>query len=322
VIVSARFQRAYDSVKPRYEALQKWCDEILGAVAEHHNGTFASRVKDCESLYAKVELGGFHKPFEEITDLYAATVALPTTLAIAELCDGLESDFLEVSRKTNRSDSPHEFVYDDLHLTLQLRDKPLLSDKGLLGLNFELQIKTLLQYAWTKATHETIYKPRIVLWQADRVGAEAKAALELVDSLLADISSAAKLQVVKENEQYDQLRAIIVLLEKSWAPENLPVDLRRYATIVANYLRLARLSPDDLAAKVETPNGKALAAAFSLSPAQAVLALLIKDMSDDQVKQFARRARKAEIRFLVTAELLALAPDTERLPNSRRMVIA
>jgi ppGpp synthetase/RelA/SpoT-type nucleotidyltranferase len=321
MILSVEFQKAYSEAMERFRQLKSRCDPLLKGIADSCGGLFASRLKDAESLYSKVEEGHHKNAFSEIPDIYAATIALPVVSDIAKVCQRVLVDFEEIDRRSDRSRKPEEFIYDDLHLVVRLRESNLIADKSLLNLRFELQIKSLLQFAWSKATHETIYKGEDISWRADRLAAEARATLELIDCLLDDVSSAALLQVEKENEDYVRRQRIVKLLTQCWTPEQLPQNLRRCAQTIDNYLKLAAITAEDLTALLSTGEGAKLLTATSLTPAQAVLGALLRSMTEDEIQGLCRKAIRHRIRFLVTPEMRQLIPDVEKLPASVRVAL-
>jgi len=321
VILSTQFQKSYSEALERFQELRDRCDPLLKSIADSHSGLFASRLKDAESLYSKIEQGYHRNPFSEIPDIYAATIALPVISDIPKVCERVLVDFEEIERRSDRSRKPEEFTYDDLHLVVRLRESNLIADKSLLNLRFELQIKSLLQFAWSKATHETIYKANDISWQADRLAAEARATLELIDSLLDDVSSAAELQLEKENEDYVRQQSIVALLVRCWSPEQLPKNLRRCAQTIDNYLKLAAVTLEDLTALLSKGEGAKFLTATSLTPAQAVFGALLHSMTEDEIQGLCRKATRHRVRFLVTPEMRELIPDVEKLASSVRVVL-
>ena len=316
MITSAEFDKAYSAAIVQFSELRERCDPRLRAVAEREGGMFSSRIKSPESVYSKLETGRFRQPFIEMWDIYAATIALPIVSRIENVCEGLGEDFEEVDRRSDRSSRPVEFVYDDLHLILRLRPTNLIPSQYLFRLRFELQVKSLLQFAWSKATHETIYKAKEVSWQQDRLAAEARAGLELIDSLLADVSRAAVLQLEKENADYVRQQALVSLLVGLWSQERLPEDLRRCAGTIDVLLRLALSDSTKLIGLLGREPGKSYVTAVSLTPVQAVLAALIDAMTEDELAAFAARAKRRGVRFFVSSEMKTLALRSQLLPES------
>ena len=319
MILSAAFEQEYSSRIVRFRDLREVCDPILESIAHQLHGSYGSRIKDPESLYSKIETGRFRRPYSDITDIYAATVALPVVSDIPKACERVLVDFEELERRTDRSNSPLVFAYDDLHLTVRLRRDNPVASRALKRIKFELQIKSLLQYAWTKATHETIYKGPEVSWQRDRLAAEARATLELIDSLLHDVSVAAGLQLEIDNPDYVRKRSIVSLLVELWRPEQRPLNLKRCAETIDAYLRLAEINPDDLQQLLSTGEGRRYISAVSLTPAQCVLATIIDSLDDAALKTFCRKARG--VRFVVTREMQSLVRGVTRLPASRILTV-
>ena len=320
MILSSVFQERYAATRDAFERLEKECVPLLTKAAREFDGVFEGRHKEAESLFSKIEEGSYEHPFAEITDIYAATIALPDVSRIPHIRARVWDDFEELDSKWHRSSNPFEFIYDDLHLIIRLKPNVQILDKSLSDLKFELQIKSLLQFAWTKATHG-IYKSRDVSWQRDGLAAEARAMLELLDGLLADVSRAASFQHERENADYARRRQIVALLATNWSSEQRPSDLRRCAVTIDNLLRLAKKSVDDLKGLMVGGVGQKYALARSLTPVQAVLVSLLTSMRPAQRNEFYDRAREQEIRFLVTQEMLGLVPRLEDVPMEVRVVM-
>ena len=51
---------------------------------------------------------------------------------------------------------------------------------------FEVQIKTILQHAWSIATHDLIYKTDTVSWPKERIAFQVKAMLEHAEIAIAE----------------------------------------------------------------------------------------------------------------------------------------
>ncbi|MBI5284499.1 MAG: RelA/SpoT domain-containing protein [Chloroflexi bacterium] len=303
----------------RYSRLQMECRQRLDPVARRHDGFFLDRLKSKESVFSKVESGQFARPFDEITDLYGATIAVPTMADVESVSVEVLEDFAEISRRTARGNEPREFIYDDLHLVLEVRDSGLLADKTVLALPFELQIKSMLQFAWTKVTHDTIYKGDEISWASDRFAAEAKASLELLDNLFTNVPTTSALHSEKENEDYTNKKTILDLAKERWPRESLPTDLRRTAFTIDEYRHLAAWSLEETLDAVRAPTADALTSAESLTPVQAFLAILCGKLTPAERIAFFEKVRAKGRVVHVTDEMEALAPVLKEVPADLRV---
>ena len=320
MILSPNFEKNYSEAIARFEELKSLCNPLLESRADEYHGSFGSRIKAAESLYSKIETGRYRRPFS-VTDIYAATIALPVVSDIPKACERLLVDFEIVDRPIDRSDLPEVFVYDDLHLIVRLRRDNPIAPKSLSQLKFELQIKSLLQFAWSRATHETIYKAPEVSWQRDRLAAEARATLEVIDSLLDNVKEASALQAERDTAYYIRLKSILCILVTYWSPEQLPADLRRCAKTVDSYLQLADMTPGQLTTLLTAGDGAKYVSAMTLTPAQSVLATIIDSLDDKRLQTFCNKAKRAGIRFVITQEMQELVVSVGRLPEVSKLPV-
>jgi ppGpp synthetase/RelA/SpoT-type nucleotidyltranferase len=315
------FNDAFLSWRERYARLKVECESRLDPIAKQHDGFFVDRVKSRDSVFSKVESGQFSRPFEQITDLYGATIAVPTLQDVDTVCaEVLESGFTEVSRKTARGNAPKEFIYDDLHLVLLIEDSGLLADKAVLGLQFELQIKSMLQFAWTKVTHDTVYKGDDISWTSDRFAAEAKASLELLDSLFTNVPTTSALHLAKENAEYSDKKAILDLLRERWPARSLPRVLRRAAFTIDEYRLAAAWTVETTQTVLREPAIENFLGAESLTPVQGFLAILCTKLDAAQRSAFFDAVRARQALFHVTDEMELLAPELKEIPADLRVV--
>jgi len=151
---------------------------------------YEERLKKVQSFAQKLETGRFDPGALE--DFFACTVVVPTLadVAVAEtlLCDTFDqqsrrpkSDWAAVSR-------PTEFLFDHLRLYMRLRPAVGLDPQPVHSITFEVQVKTFLQHAWSIATHDLTYKSSTLSWGKERIAAQAKAALEVVEVSIAEAS--------------------------------------------------------------------------------------------------------------------------------------
>jgi ppGpp synthetase/RelA/SpoT-type nucleotidyltranferase len=157
-MIPTQLSASYVTIAHNLRALKERVDSILRAFAEEQDGQYSSRVKPINSVFEKAVLGNYRQ-LDEFEDLLAATVILPTTPIGSQLtsfAQSLSGHFTVKEVRSSRTRRPAEFIYDDLHYILQLKDSPLLLNKSLLTFTFELQVKSYLQHGWAKATHNTI----------------------------------------------------------------------------------------------------------------------------------------------------------------------
>ena len=181
-------------------------------------------------------------------DFFGCTIIVPTLSQIdtAELLLGELFDVVERRPPNSRETHKHasDFTFDDLRL--YVRQKP--SERrltGLEGILFEVQIKTVLQYAWGIATHELIYKTDEVSWPKQRIAFQVKAMLEHAELAIAEaeqLSSAPG--VSKQDRRTIEVLKIIEQVKLVWRGDSLPTNLKRLAESISGVLAAGDISID------------------------------------------------------------------------------
>ncbi|MGD0076622.1 MAG: hypothetical protein ABSD31_20175 [Candidatus Binataceae bacterium] len=145
----------------KYERLAAEVRETLKPKVEDNDWFFISRLKELESFALKVETGRVPDP-SNMEDFFACTIVVPTVLKIDD-AEGLVRSLYDFHGRRPPDDAATQkasssFAFDDLRLYVKRRTLASGKDQELDGLIFEVQIKTILQHAWSTATHDLIYK--------------------------------------------------------------------------------------------------------------------------------------------------------------------
>ena len=273
-----------------------------------------ARIKPKESLMAKIEKEGCKNPVDEIEDLVACRLKIKSNSNINEILEKIEGVF-NIEKRNIRNYRPNEFIYDDIQLILSFKDNPLISNKGILGKKFELQIRTGLQDALAEVIRSEIYKTDILMWQKERTASELRANLELVDVILSEFPTMSSIQEEKDYKPFQQRNEIIKLLKNVWSTEKLPNDLRRASIIIEDYLRLGGANIEDLSYWIKDKHTK-IVDAVSITPCQIILIILFLEKEaflDNVIKQ--RRC------LLITDEMIDICPELNKIDSSCRVNI-
>jgi len=149
---------------------------------------FEDRIKTLESVAEKIETGRYEK-WTEIDDLYACTIIIPLVSDEEEVLSFLNQRFerIKLTRKGGIQKPPDVFRFDSTRFIGRLK-KPVGLDSGVSSnvyqLLFEIQIKTVFDFAWTKTTHALTYKSGKMDWRRLRLAAQIKATVEQLDMLI------------------------------------------------------------------------------------------------------------------------------------------
>lgn len=173
----------YNNSLPYYTILKEDVDQTLINFCSKNDYLYMSRIKKINSLAEKVESGRYSS-WEEIDDIFACSIIIPTLSledsVVSELIRYFSFHEKKMRGETNKS--PLEFRFDSTRLICKL-NKSGGSDK-LNNLLFEIQIKSIFEYAWSKTTHSLTYKTDKPRWQRLRLSSQLKAIVEQIDSLL------------------------------------------------------------------------------------------------------------------------------------------
>lgn len=314
-MIPAQLSEGYARALPELEALRARVDNILDALARALGGDYVSRLKTEESVFEKLVRGEWPN-LHAMNDLFGGTLLLPRLPLAhdqADIRQRLEERFEILHTLSSRTKRPTEFVYDDLHFILRLKDTPLLTDKRLLRWMFELQVKSYLQHGWAKTTHPVVYKARDESWALSRVAAQTRAMVEVADAAIAQAAEAPFNVDQPAHEPIEERRSLTRALD-AWWQGDLPEDWRRLGVFVADYIRLAGTTVDDFVSLLETERGQELSGKFSLAVQQAVVVLLLEQHFDVLVKQARRRNRYLPI----SSEMLDLSEACGRVPDDVR----
>ncbi len=307
------FILAYDQVYPTLKRLEAFVEPRMQQIATKNNGVYSARIKESESILVKAEKGGYRNLFEEMDDLFACTITVPNSLMIKNILEEIQATF-KVIEQRQRPLKPTEFAYNDLNLSLQVIPYSRNKKKAFWDLVFELQIKTLLQQAWSQAGHDIIYKAKRKTWGLERIASQLRALLEMADSILANLEDAAN--TLQENIKYtkfDKLNQITDIMAETWNEEDLPANLYRAAQVTESYLGLTKLNVSDLTALLKNEKYSGYIEARTLTPTQTVFIILFEEEFGDILPRLKKRAN------LITDEMLDLCPKLHRIPSNNRV---
>jgi len=279
---------------------KEYMDSILSQISSKFNGLYISSIKSPESLTQKVESGN---EIDKIIDLFRATIVVATRKEINNLIkENISKKFQIVEKIENRTKKPSDFIYDDLHLHIKYKPEIRIPGREFLEKPLELQIKTFLEHAWAKATHDIIYKGYELSWPNHRIAHQIKAMLEQSDEILAEIPEASSICPSNEYERFKEQNYIINLLNKKWDDTTLPQDRRRLSGNIIMLLEYCGESIKFLEEELNLPENRSLIEAKSLTPFQAILGLIIEKRSSQLISGLSRKPKK----FFVSSALRSL----------------
>lgn len=297
MIIPPEISSKYKEILLSLGRLKTDIDPVLEKIAASLNGLYFSRIKSEESFTQKLEGGKFAA--DKIIDLFGATIVVATSREVDDVEKKVSEMFKIHKKLANREKAPEEFIYDDVHLIISFEQKNVVPDREYLNREFELQIKTFLQYAWDKATHDLLYKGQTISWSLFRVAYQTKAMLEQADQVLVQIEKTAELCPENEYKAFKDRNRIIELSTKIWEPVQLPADMRRLSSNIYDLLSLSDKGIKFLENELGNPSNKELLTAKSITPYEAILGIVIKRDWKNLLAGFKAANRK----IIITKEL-------------------
>ena len=294
---------------PNYKFLAEEVEGLLKAKVEEKKWFFYSRLKGLESFALKVESGRVKNP-TNLEDFFACTIVV-ATMAQIEHAERLVLELFDLSYRRPRDDSlthkaSSSFSFDDLRLYLARRAPASGRRPDLNGLVFELQIKTTLQHAWSRATHDLIYKSNTVSWPLERIAYQVKAMLEHAEVAIAEANRLADAAgVSKQDRQTISVVQLIERLRSTWGEERLPENVKRLAEALHALFRAADVETHRFDDIINAEKMRVGLLPQDLSP----YAFTLQAIANFDVRRFHEKFNRQDIRTSV------LIHDDMDLPN-------
>lgn len=271
---------------------------------------FADRIKNAESAFSKL-LFGTLGDLSAMKDLYAATIVVPTRAELADAIARVSDEFPGSDVQVRTTGDPTRFVYDDIHIIAQLGAHASGLGAALAERRFEVQVRTGLQFAWWRATHDAVYKGRRSR-RLIRISSQTRASLELLDLVLADLRHSADQLQPSELDPADIRRERVEGLLSRWDPARHPEDVTRFCLSVQEILDAANLDARACGELLDAVSGRRLVRQVDIAPFQAVVGAVAeaKGLSFLEHLEISRR-------ILLTDELRVACPVLVGAPARR-----
>jgi ppGpp synthetase/RelA/SpoT-type nucleotidyltranferase len=182
IILQQAINRIYEDSMPIVKETGKRVKYIISRFCSQQGYLFEDRIKSLESVTEKIETGRY-ETWSQIDDLYACTIVISLISDEDSVISFLENQFekLKMIRRGEANKPPDTFRFDSTRFIGQLKKPTGLEFETVM---FEVQVKTIFDFAWTKTTHALAYKSEKISWQRLRLAAQLKAAVEQLDMLI------------------------------------------------------------------------------------------------------------------------------------------
>ncbi len=186
MITPSQTRTKYVSVEQHLDFARGRVRETLQNFCEPRGYAFVSRVKTLSSLSEKIESGRF-KRWSDIDDLIGCAIVVPTLAEEESAIEFLKQAFVTVNIKLRGSSkkAPEVFRFDTTRFIGRLsRPEHISAEDPLYQVQFEIQVRSAFEHAWSVTTHALTYKGQHVDWNRIRLAAQLKAAVEQLDLLI------------------------------------------------------------------------------------------------------------------------------------------
>lgn len=308
--IEASIRRAHESLSDEFTFVQEDVEGLLRKACELRKWTFEDRLKSVDSYAMKLMTGRYDG--YEIDDFYACTIVVPNLKAVLEAIKFVKSSVRVIDEKPGAETNswPTNFGFDSVRMYCKLPTS--VNPKPYLKHSFEIQVKTLLEHAWSKATHEFSYKGDDASWAKERLAAQIKAVLDNVDLSINEMEKTATSDFLdKKNPAYENLRKIIEVLKAEFGKDDSPhtiADYKRLAEQVARILERLELKPEELGEVLEA---EALASrgriTVNLSPYSIILVSLSMQLPTKLKEKLESRPKHSRLgKIVIPHEVLQL----------------
>lgn len=151
-----------------------------------------------------------------------------------------------------------------------------------------------------------------------RLAAQVRGSLEQLDGVLADLAGAAERIEVPEGIEPDPDAEAIAAWQQRWPEDARADDPRRFVETVRTYLSAAEVDVAAMETALDTDIGRKLLANSDLTPAQAILLVLL----DARGSAFIEQLRASGQFVLVTGEMEEASVVLRDLPADDRVGLA
>jgi ppGpp synthetase/RelA/SpoT-type nucleotidyltranferase len=302
MIIPESVQMAYERELEVITPLRGNASSRLRLVAADNDWLFDDRVKSAESVLSKLDSG--YPALSSMHDFYAAMLVVPTQKDIGKAVNAVQRS-LNARVKPSKLSDVSSFAYDDVHMIAKLRGKvspAAVTHAVVLDREFEVQIHTGVQYAWWRATHDSLYKDTGssgATWEAKRASGQARAALEMIDGILSDFHAAGRLQPMRPMPSGDV--PVALGWADYWSKRQRPDDRIRFSGSALAIIGACGIDPADVSGLLAAGALQSYVDDKALTPVQVIL-IACHILGGDAI--FAALA-SIEHKVLVTSELVS-----------------
>jgi ppGpp synthetase/RelA/SpoT-type nucleotidyltranferase len=240
--ISGSIENRFNVQRDHADAIQKMLSGSIRDWCKSKGWHFEDRIKGIESYAQKIE----QSRITVVDDVYAATIIVRNKAEVPDCCQQLESQqntlgirfIKQVPESLTETNSyPEQFNFDSVRMYFK-SPLPVIDIPEYVEEIFEIQIKTLLEQAWDKATHAAVYKSNSeVSWAKTRLISQIKALLESAELALTETELLSKSVVLqKNNPKFTIINHISNIYRATWDQAALPENMKLLAENTITFL--------------------------------------------------------------------------------------
>lgn len=272
--ITRTFRVIYKELEPQFSFLKYYIDKMLEPICRSNDWLYNSRIKSIESFVLKYESDRKFGP-DIFEDFFGCEIVTNNRSEVKTVQNILEEKGFKVIDQRPKefgvtNIKPENFQFNELRLYVKYIQSPQLKPKEFLDNLFEIQVKTLLSYAWDRATHDLVYKTENVSWGKERVSFQIKALLEQAEYSINEIEKASENYFPIHNF-YETKKKIVNILNDYWKGL-LPKDLNRLSNNIINFLDLIKSNVGELEQVIINENREGRGSrTLNISPYQIII---------------------------------------------------
>lgn len=185
-MIPVQITQKFAMKKPYVDYVARYVKSTVLAFCERNGFAYSSRIKSIESLMEKIESGRFQK-WSEMDDIVGCSIIVPGRREEPNVLKFLDSTFqkFRVNSRAKTKLDPSIFRFDSTRFIGTIKATPLSGmSEEVLGIRFEVQVRTAFEHAWAVTTHSLAYKAQTIDWRNLRLAAQMKASVEQLDNLV------------------------------------------------------------------------------------------------------------------------------------------
>jgi ppGpp synthetase/RelA/SpoT-type nucleotidyltranferase len=225
MIIPKDIAQKYFFLRPHFETVKKIIDETLINYSSNNHFAYTSRIKELDSLAEKIESGRYRN-WASIDDFIGAVIIIPNINYEPAIIKFLETSFTKVQLKKRGSTWKNYdvFRFDSTRFIGKL--SVVDSEKIINTINFEIQIRSAFEHAWSVTTHDLAYKSKTIDWKMLRLAAQLKSSVEQLDMItLGAYEIKSSIQAHKWPETEIKIKTCN-FFEKIFIDEKIPEELK------------------------------------------------------------------------------------------------